>query len=79
MKDWEFKPAELTIKTGDTVVWGNDEEDKHNVIFEDTAIKSSETIKLDGKFSITFDKAGKYKYYCRFHRDNGMRGTIIVE
>ncbi|HBO83937.1 MAG: hypothetical protein A2073_03750 [Deltaproteobacteria bacterium GWC2_42_11] len=80
MKDWLFKPAAITIKAGDTVVWVHeDEDDPHNVIFEDASIKGSETIKYGKQFKVVFDKAGEYKYYCRFHRDNGMRGVVIVK
>lgn len=79
MKDWEFKPAVLTIQVGDTVIWSNDEDDRHDVVFEDTAVGASGALKEGQKFSIIFDKAGEYKYYCRFHRSQGMRGAIIVK
>jgi plastocyanin len=29
-------------------------------------------------FTVTFTKAGTFKYQCTFHDDEGMKGTIIV-
>ncbi len=35
---------------------------------------------LPGKsFSLTFTKAGTYAYFCLFHADEGMTGTIVVK
>ena len=34
MEGWEFYPAELTIRVGDTVVWHNDDDTAHNIAFE---------------------------------------------
>ena len=30
-------------------------------------------------FSVTFDKAGTYAYFCIPHEDHGMTGEIVVE
>jgi plastocyanin len=30
-------------------------------------------------FSLTFTRAGTYQYYCLFHDDAGMVGTVIVQ
>lgn len=74
-----FHPEVLTIKTGDTVILINDDDSHHTVTFEDATIKSSENIKPERQFYITFDKTGEYKYYCKYHRDYNMRGKIIVK
>lgn len=78
MKNWEFNPQNLTVKVGDAVLWINDDDSHHTVTFEAQSIKSSENIKPERQFSITFEKTGEYKYYCKYHRDNGMKGVIIV-
>ncbi len=78
MKDWEFHPDILTIQQGDTVLWVNNDDSHHKIIFEDASIKNSENIKPEQKFSVVFDRAGDYKYYCKYHRDYNMRGMIIV-
>lgn len=78
MKNWEFAPNALTIKAGDSVIWINDDDSHHKIIFEDTSLKSSENIKPEKEYLLTFDKPGEYKYYCKYHHEYGMLGTIIV-
>lgn len=79
MKGWEFHPAVLTIQEGDTVIWINDDEDPHNVKFEDPSLKGSEErIKPGKRFTVTFEKSGEYNYYCKIHVDQGMKGRIVV-
>ena len=36
-------------------------------------------IQPNGDFSVTFDEAGRYEYFCIPHEADGMRGVIIVE
>ena len=78
MKNWEFAPKALTINTGDSVLWVNDDDSHHKIIFEDPSLKSSENIKPEQKYLVTFDKSGEYKYNCKYHHEYGMYGTIIV-
>lgn len=78
MKNWVFTPNALTIKTGDSVLWINDDDSHHKIIFVDPSIKSSENIKPEQKYLLTFDKPGEYKYNCKYHHEYGMYGTIIV-
>lgn len=79
MKNWEFHPQVLTIRAGDTVVWVNDDDSHHKIIFEDASIKGSDNIKPDRRYSLTFERVGEYNYYCKYHGDYGMKGTIIVK
>ena len=78
-----FTPAEITIKAGDTIVWLNDDDTTHKIIFEDKSLGGAtveDTVRIRQKreFSFTFKKAGKYKYYCQPHANQDMRGEIIV-
>jgi len=84
MKDWLFNPKVLTVKVGDTVTWVNDDDTMHNIYFEDKfpgapQIDEPEKIRLRKKFSLTFEKAGEYDYFCRNHQDYDMVGKIIVK
>lgn len=80
MKGWILHPENFTIQVhaGDTVTWVNDDDAQHTITFEDVALKSSENLAPGREFSITFDKAGEYTYYCKYHKDFGMKGTITV-
>lgn len=78
MKNWEFTPKALIINSGDTVLWINDDDSHHKIIFDDPSIKSSENIKPEQKYLVTFDKSGEYKYNCKYHHEYGMYGTVTV-
>lgn len=77
-----FTPSQLTIKTGDTVVWQ----------FKSTHTSTSDSrtgdevwdsgIMSSGSFSHEFATAGTYPYYCTLHSVPGgtaMNGVIIVQ
>jgi plastocyanin len=72
----KFSPATITIKTGETVVWKNNDDHNHSVIAEDDSFKS-ENLANGDTFSHAFDKAGKYPYSCSYHPR--MKGEVIVK
>lgn len=73
MTDFRFKPATLSIHTGDSVVFQNDDDVTHNVTAD--SFKSGDL--AGGKsWTYTFAKAGTYTYVCTYHP--GMQGTITV-
>lgn len=75
LEDIAFKPASLSVKTGDTVTWRfEDKGIPHNVVANDETFKSD--IKDSGTFEHTFDKAGTFTYSCTVHP--GMNGTVKV-
>jgi len=62
--DSGFSPAESSVKVGDTVTWTNGGGTAHTVTWGDTdsgAVYQGET------YSFTFEEAGTYKYFCRYH------------
>jgi len=72
-----FAPAALTIKVGDTVVWVDDSgQTPHNVVGVGNSVINRAAV--NGKsYSLTFKKAGTYKYLCQVHP--GMVGQITVK
>ena len=76
-----FRPANLTIKAGETVTWINDDEHPHTVTsgpwgrpdgrFDTGIMQPGE------RFKFTFAEPGVYPYYCAIHP--GMEGTITVK
>ncbi|MBD3221532.1 hypothetical protein GF314_09840 [bacterium] len=81
----EFVPAEITIETGDTIIW-NWSGGSHTVTsgssLEDPDLGELFDAPLNAdnpSFSFTFDEAGTYPYLCRPHESLDMLGTIIVE
>jgi plastocyanin len=80
IKDSEFEPQQLTVKTGTTVTWKNEGKMAHTVNADDGSFESP-TLGAGKTFSRKFTEAGTYRYYCAFHggKDgDGMSGTVVV-
>jgi plastocyanin/uncharacterized membrane protein YozB (DUF420 family) len=77
--NFAFTPKELTIEAGTTVVWKNNT-GRHTVVADDSGFES--TVMAAGEeFRRTFEREGRYQYYCSLHGAAGgadMAGTINV-
>jgi plastocyanin len=74
-----FTPFALTIHAGDTVQWMNQDTDDHTVVSDDFFNDAGHTGTNQllpgtdsnggkpGTVSLTFEHAGTFVYYCRFH------------
>ena len=69
-------PQRVTVKTGATVTWTNQDNIPHTVTSATRAFRSK-ALDTDDKFSFTFTTAGVYEYFCSLHPH--MTGTIVVE
>ncbi len=75
LRDLAFKPARITVETGDTVTWRfRDQGIAHNVVADDGSFKSP--TKDAGVFRHRFRRAGSFPYTCTLHP--GMKGTVQV-
>jgi len=79
IKNFAFSPAILTIKTGTTVTWTNQDGAPHQVASDPgTPVAfSSDSLANGASFQFTFTQPGTYAYYCTIHPS--MKGTIIVQ
>jgi len=84
-----FVPAKTSICKGDSVKWINNKAGPHNVVFDEDAIPAGveqekismvdEQLGEEGEsFTMKFDTAGDYGYYCEPHRGAGMQATLTV-
>lgn len=78
-----FFPQNLTVSQGSTVTWlrlngalGPSDSGDHDVDFSSGASVVSPTLLQYGSWNYTFDQAGNYSYYCKYHPF--MTGKIIV-
>jgi len=71
----QFKPATLTVRRGDRVVWRNKDLVPHTATA--AQVFDSRTIEPGGSWTTTAGKAGSLGYVCTFHP--GMKGTLTVE
>jgi len=73
-----FNPAKLTIHAGDTVTWVDVNATPHNIVGQGMAASIIKKMAVDSKsYSVTFKKAGIYKYVCQVHLPV-MVGQITV-
>jgi plastocyanin len=87
-----FDPPNVAIAVGDTVEWTNSGGITHSATFDpkqaskpaDAALPTgvaafdSGDLDQDATFKHTFTVKDTYKYFCKYHEEMGMVGTVIV-
>ena len=73
--DFEFAPPDLSVATGATVTWANNDPLEHSVVAADGTF-TSEPLDNGAMFQFTFDAAGQFDYVCGIHPT--MSGTVTV-
>jgi len=71
-----FNPTDLTVRTGSTVIWTNNDPASHTIT-SDSGAFSSDPVVQGGTYQFTFSQPGTYAYHCSIHPS--MKGTIIVQ
>jgi amicyanin len=79
IENFDFKPATIKVKIGDTVTWTNKDTAKHDVVDDNDNPDGPKgpLLSKGESYSFTFKKAGTYNYHCSPHPY--MKGTVIVE
>ena len=77
IKDFAFDPADVKVKTGDTVTWTNEDSVGHDVTAD--SFKSGEPggMGQGDTFEYTFKEAGSFDYICSVHPN--MKASVTVE
>ena len=75
IKDYAFAPPALVIAAGQAVTWTNADDSPHQVVAEDKRFRSP-ALDTGDRFTLTFAKAGTYRYFCSLHPQ--MVGTVTV-
>ena len=76
IKNFAFVPQTITVKTGTTVTWVNEDSVVHTVAPDHNAFPASPDLNNGDKYSHTFTSAGTFSYLCGVH--NYMTGTVVV-
>lgn len=71
-----FSPPTLTVATGTTVTWTNQDDMVHTVTAANGLFRSK-GLETGDAYSYTFTTTGTYTYYCALHPK--MTATIIVK
>jgi plastocyanin len=72
-----FAPAAVTVPAGSTVTWTNKEDAPHTITSRGGGGLRSKTLQKGGSYSVTFQTAGVYSYYCAVHPN--MTGSVTVQ
>lgn len=75
IQSFAFGPQAVTVRAGTKVTWVNKDIEPHTVV-SDSHKFQSEALDTNESFSVTFDKAGSYGYFCTLHPH--MTGTVTV-
>lgn len=81
MYEYNFCPAEITVKVGTTVRWVNvDKRTSHSVIVKDSGEPESDRAFPEESIEFTFLVAGPQDYLCGPHwESHNMIGMVTVE
>lgn len=71
-----FGPADLTVNTGDSIVWVNKDPYPHTASSKDGGFDSRE-IAPDKSWKYTAKQTGDFAYVCSIHPS--MKGTLHVK
>ena len=72
-----FTPDMLKVAVGAKVTFTNRDDLPHSVVSaERPPLFKSKTLDTDDSFTFTFDKPGKYAYFCGLHPH--MKGVVVV-
>ena len=74
--NFTFNPPELTVKSGATVTWTNQDDIPHTVVAQGHQFRSK-ALDTNDKYSFTFTTPGVYEYFCSLHPH--MVGKIVVQ
>jgi plastocyanin len=77
---YQFAARTVTVSVGDTVLWRNTTAAVHTVTADDGSFDSGD-VGAQRTYRRAFDRAGTYRYYCRYHGAPGgvgMAGTVQV-
>lgn len=76
IKNFTFKPKEVVVPAGGTVVWIQKDRAPHTVTAKDRGFDSGKLTEGD-RFIHTFSEKGVFDYICEFH--SSMTGKVIVK
>ena len=71
-----YSPADVSVSSGGSVEWTNNDDVPHTVTFEDSSVSGSDELAKGGTHAATFAEAGDFSYSCKIHPD--MKGTVTV-
>jgi plastocyanin len=75
IQNFAFSVSSLSVKSGTTVTWTNNDQTTHTVTADDGSFDSG-NIAPGGNFTHTFNAAGTIAYHCSIH--STMTAKVVV-
>jgi plastocyanin len=75
IKNYAFSAATVTVASGTTVTWTNNDAVTHTVTADDGSFDSGNVVP-GATFSHKFSTAGTVNYHCSIHTT--MKGSVVV-
>jgi plastocyanin len=76
IRNFAYVPVSLTVPTGTSVTWTNEDDVSHTVSADDESSFDSSALGQGMTFALTAGAPGTYTYFCRIHPF--MKATLIV-
>ena len=76
VKSYKFEPQVISVDTGSTVTWSNEDDFPHNVHFFDDS-DATHDLPIGDSVEVNFDQPGDFYYECSIHPQQ-MRGLVVV-
>ena len=76
IQNFAFVPPSLSVPSGTTVTWTNEDNVAHTVTADDGTTFGSSAFGQGQTFQFTAGAPGTYTYFCRIHPF--MKGTLTV-
>jgi plastocyanin len=77
IKNFAFSPSVLTVSSGTTVTWVNEDSTVHTVTSDSGSELNSGEVPSGQSYTHTFNTAGTFSYHCSIH--TSMKAQIVVE
>lgn len=77
IKNMSFNPSTIKINPGDTIMWTNNDETAHSIVFDDKNLMKSRTLQKGETFGLAYATQGTLTYHCGIH--STMKGKVVVE
>jgi plastocyanin len=77
MEDFVFQPAALKVASGASIQLENEGKSPHTFTIDGQGIDEQVAAGSNSTITVNLDP-GTYDFYCKFHKGQGMTGTLTV-
>jgi plastocyanin len=76
INDFQYDPADLAVKVGDTITVTNNDVTPHTVTAKDGSFNAD--VPANGTATFTVSAAGSFPYYCTYHNSGHNEAKVTA-